>query len=62
MIRNQVNSIEVVDEYKYLGMWFSKSNKKHLDIFEKKGRKSSYSILDCKNAKVIWRNKWTNAQ
>ena len=40
--KDETNTIEVVDEYKYLGMWFSKSNKKHLDTLEKKGRKSSY--------------------
>ena len=29
------HSIEVVEEYKYLGMWISKNNKKHLESLEK---------------------------
>ena len=36
------HSIEVVEEYKYLGMWISKNNKKHLESLEKNGRRSAF--------------------
>ena len=36
------HSIAVVEDYKYLGMWISKSNKKHIENLERKGRKSSF--------------------
>ena len=38
----EIKTIDVVEEYKYLGMWITKNNRKHLDNLEKNGRKSSY--------------------
>jgi exonuclease III len=39
-------NIEIVDEYKYLGMWINtntrKKNKNHIEYLAKKGRKSSF--------------------
>ena len=40
--KDEIKTIEVVNEYKYLGMWFTKNNRKHLDNLEKSGRKSSF--------------------
>ena len=34
--------IEVVNDYKYLGVWISKNNKKHIKHLEKNGKKSSF--------------------
>ena len=43
MVTDKVShSIEVVEEYKYLGMWISKNNRKHIETLEKNGRKSSF--------------------
>ena len=41
-LQNNTHEIEVVEDYKYLGMWISKNNKKHLDQLERNGRKSSF--------------------
>ncbi len=39
---NIFHSIEVVEEFKYLGMWISKNNTKHIENLEKTGKKSSF--------------------
>lgn len=40
--KNENKSIEVVEEYKYLGMYICKNNKKHIENLQKKGKKSAY--------------------
>ena len=39
---NDISPIEVVDEYKYLGYWITKNDRKHIEELTKKGRASSY--------------------
>lgn len=40
--RNTFECIHIVEEMKYLGMWISKKNQRHIEELIKKGKKSSY--------------------
>jgi len=45
MLKNDddtTTSIEIVEEYKYLGIWIAKTDRKHIEEITKKGRASSY--------------------
>ena len=37
-----LSPIEIVDEYKYLGYWITKNDRKHIEELTKKGKASSY--------------------
>ena len=40
---SSVTAIEIVQEYKYLGMFIANSDRKYIELLENKGKKSSYT-------------------
>ena len=42
ILGDNISAIEVVDQYKYLGFWIAKNDRKHIEELTKKGKSSSY--------------------